>query len=270
MSEQFGFNSCEVSKRFIAIRTENNLTQEELAEKLSVSLQTVKNYEKAGSQNVRDSANGDRTNAIAGMKIETLFKMAQKLSVSADYLLGLTNDPSLKKTAVDELGLSPVSISWIKHLKENTTEDEFQYVSWAFESTDFQMMFTNLLNYFFSLKIEMFTSCLFTACAENTDNSEDMLSLYLSEIKRLAGEEQNNRDKIFYNAEYERISLSATNGLWNILSDPEIGFTLSSMYSYRVNKHMANLLESFRGIAETIRDDFLEEHPAKEAFNGND
>lgn len=91
MPNQIHFNVHETSKRFIEIRTQNGMTQEELSKSLEVALQTIKNYEKAGSQNVRDPINGDRINAIAGMKIETLFKMAKKFNVSADYLLGLSD-----------------------------------------------------------------------------------------------------------------------------------------------------------------------------------
>lgn len=270
MLSSIDYNFREVSRRFISARTQNGLTQKKLASKLDVSDQTIKNYEKAGSQNTSDSASEDRLNAISGMSIERLFKVAKELHVSTDYLLGLTDDPSMKKSAVDELGLSPTSIAWIKHLQENTTEDEFQYVSLIFESFDFQMMFTNLLNYFFSLKIEMFTSCIFTALAENIDDPEKMMQQYLEELKRLEDETQNNRDKLFYKAERERIMLSSTNGLWNVLADQEIGFTLSSMYAYRVNRHMEKLLESFRGIATTIRDDFLKEQPSEEVLNGID
>lgn len=97
------FNSAEVSRRFIQIRTQLGLTQEELSKKLGVSSQSIKNYEKAGSENPKTYDSGSRINAIAGMKIETLHKMAKLSNVSADYLLGLTDDPAFQKSAVDEL-----------------------------------------------------------------------------------------------------------------------------------------------------------------------
>lgn len=91
MQDVCDFNCREASRRFIEIRTQAGMTQEQLADRLGVSLQTIKNYEKAGSGNVRDTATDTRANAIAGMKIETLFKMAKLFNVSADYLMCISN-----------------------------------------------------------------------------------------------------------------------------------------------------------------------------------
>lgn len=123
MSEQFEFDSRESSRRFIEIRTKAGLTQEELADKLGVALQTIKNYEKAGSINVKDNSSKDRVNAIAGMKIETLFKMAKQLGVSSDYLLGLTNVQTLDvniRGIIQEIGIEEKNIlrliAWCRSL----------------------------------------------------------------------------------------------------------------------------------------------------------
>lgn len=107
------FDVYKASQRFIEIRTNAGKTQEQLAEELGVNSQTIKNYEKAGSPNAQSTSSNSRVNAIAGMKIETLYKMAKLFNVSADYLLGLTNDPFPAPRAVDALGLSSNTIQRI-------------------------------------------------------------------------------------------------------------------------------------------------------------
>lgn len=106
------FDVQKASYRFIEARTKAKKTQEQLAAELDINPQTIKNYEKAGSTNAQNSCNS-RTNAIAGMKIETLYKAAKLLNVSADYLLGLSDVKSSNpdiKNAVELTGLSEEDI----------------------------------------------------------------------------------------------------------------------------------------------------------------
>ena len=53
-----------------------------------------------------------------GMRVEYLRCLADFYGVSADYLLGFTNEPNRQPSAVDELGLSPSVVNGIKSLKE--------------------------------------------------------------------------------------------------------------------------------------------------------
>lgn len=134
MAKQLNFDTKEASRRFIEVRTKAGLTQEELANKLGVALQTIKNYEKAGSANVKENSSNDRTSAIAGMKTETLFKIAKQFGVSADWLLGISDTTSQDqsvKSMIDKLGLSERNIvmlcaaqSAIDTARSNT-DDEF-------------------------------------------------------------------------------------------------------------------------------------------------
>lgn len=94
---QKDFDIRKASQRFIEIRVSEKKTQEQLAEDLGINTQTVKNYEKAGSPNAQNSHSDSRVNAIAGMKIETLYKMAKLFKVSTDYLLGLSDIPTVDK-----------------------------------------------------------------------------------------------------------------------------------------------------------------------------
>lgn len=130
MSRPCEFNSREASRRFIEVRTNAGLTQEELASKLGVALQTIKNYEKAGSANVKDNSSNDRANAIAGMKIETLFKMAKQLGVSSDYLLCLADVQTLDvniRGIIQEVGIEEKNIlrliEWCRSSKKLLTQD---------------------------------------------------------------------------------------------------------------------------------------------------
>lgn len=127
MDKQVAFDIREASRRLIKIRTEAGYTQEELADKVNVSLQTIKNYEKAGSTNVRDASSSDRVNAIAGMKIETLFLIAREFNVSADYLLGngeiRTPDPTTK-SIITYTGLSEDSINTLHEMQADIRQNQ--------------------------------------------------------------------------------------------------------------------------------------------------
>lgn len=109
-----GFDFCEVSRRLIAARTKKGYTQEQLANELGVSLQTIKKYEKAASPNVQDMPGGSRDNSISGMRMETLWKLSELLGVSADYLLGWTDIESVDcnvRSAQEYTGLSEAAVN---------------------------------------------------------------------------------------------------------------------------------------------------------------
>lgn len=52
------------------------------------------------------------------MTIEMLLAIAGTLKVSADYLLGTTDDPNPRSSAVDDLGLSPKAVQYLRSLHE--------------------------------------------------------------------------------------------------------------------------------------------------------
>jgi len=65
------------SRRLKELREEKGLTQEQLGEMLKISRKTISSYESGKAQPPMD----------------TLHKLAKILNTSADYLLGLTDDP---------------------------------------------------------------------------------------------------------------------------------------------------------------------------------
>lgn len=137
------FDVYKASQRFIEIRTNAGKTQEQLAEDLGVNSQTIKNYEKAGSPNAQSTSSNSRVNAIAGMKIETLYKLAKLFNVSADYLLCLTDDPERLPAATDDLGLSAAAIKKIQCLKMCSSDDSqyMAFLSQLFENPAFECFF---------------------------------------------------------------------------------------------------------------------------------
>ena len=71
MKDGYGFNCREASRRFIEIRTQAGMTQEQLAEKLNVSRQTISKWES-------DNSSPD---------IESVVKVSKLFRVSLDDLL---------------------------------------------------------------------------------------------------------------------------------------------------------------------------------------
>lgn len=81
-----------LNERIKQLRTERNITQVELAKSLSVSKQSVSNWE---NDNIQPS-------------IDMLVKIAAYFSVSTDYLLGLDNKKYLEITGLSETKIAHI------------------------------------------------------------------------------------------------------------------------------------------------------------------
>lgn len=77
-------------------------TQIEFAKVVGLSRVTVGYYE-----------NGDRIPDSLKLR-----KIAERCNVSADYLLGLTNDPRRNSSSIDELGITTDAIDIMKKVKK--------------------------------------------------------------------------------------------------------------------------------------------------------
>lgn len=119
----------ESSKRLRDLRTSRKISHEKLATDIGVSKQLLKNYEQAFlNSGIPTGAKSDKTEAIAGMSISTLYKLAKYFNVSADYLLGISPNPTTdkNKNAVCEYtGLSQDSIDIISDI----SGDGFTYTN---------------------------------------------------------------------------------------------------------------------------------------------
>ena len=97
------------AQRLSALIAEKGLKQREVAEALEVQRQTVSLY----------------TKGQALPDISTLTKITQFFNVSADYLLGITDAPTVdvkKRTVCDYVGLSETSVDKLHELKKEKTE----------------------------------------------------------------------------------------------------------------------------------------------------
>lgn len=256
------FDPKEASRRFIEVRTSHRLTQDGLAEKLGVAEQTIKNYEKAGSINIRESQNNDRRNAIAGMKIETLFKMAKLLNVSADYLLCLSDDPRLNHSSVDELGLSKNAVVWLEWLKyQGECDPNYKKnINSLFEDRLFQKAFFNMVNYIVALDVETLSFKHYMSFIEYGPQKErEALEAYAQKILQLSQDQTfSDRERELLKAEYERFTLDRPS-LWAVLSGDDIGFHFSKMFAYRANSYFTTLLNNYETEAQKKREEFTSE-----------
>lgn len=86
--------------RIKTLRLSYNLSQVQLAEQLSVSKQTVSNWE----------------NGYIQPSIDILIRIANFFSVSTDYLLGLDD-----KTYIEVTGLTPKQLTHIQQIIDDIT-----------------------------------------------------------------------------------------------------------------------------------------------------
>ena len=96
-----------VGMRINSALARSGMLQKDLAKILGVTDNTISYY-----------CNGARS-----PQLEQLPTIAKALNTTVDYLLGVTADPDIQKSAVDDLGLSPLVISKIQNLQKCTTYD---------------------------------------------------------------------------------------------------------------------------------------------------
>lgn len=76
--------------------------------------------------------------------LESVVKIASFFSVSTDYLLGATDDPSPAPSAVDDLGLSPKAVQYLRTLHELTKippyDTRISLLSYLLENSQFDFM----------------------------------------------------------------------------------------------------------------------------------
>jgi len=95
------------SDRFRELRLSQNLTHEELADRLNVGVRQIHRYESGETDPSAD----------------ILSRMSQTLGVTADYLLGLTNNPSDHLTEED---LTPMERKLIAAVRRGLIAEALQ------------------------------------------------------------------------------------------------------------------------------------------------
>lgn len=99
---------------------------------------------------IKDLEDDDKDRSVGYDKIATL---AKHYGVSADYLLSLTNDPSQKPRATDELGLSANAITWLSGLANSTDSHRYsKHLSTLLEMDKFKGLIYLLIEYFSALE----------------------------------------------------------------------------------------------------------------------
>lgn len=126
-------------------------TQAQLAEITGKTRQTISQY----------------VNGISEPGYSTLVKIADHFQVSIDYLLGRTADPSMQTSAVDELGISPKAVEWIKIFAKNDTEcfdydDTASIFNSLLEDTSFTVFFYQICTFFYAKRAEYIYDSLLT------------------------------------------------------------------------------------------------------------
>lgn len=131
-----------VSQRLGLIRNKKGLTQQELAEKLGFSRDTITKWE-----------NGERQ-----IKATDLAKICEALDCSADYLIGRTKEPTTDKDTqfvIDYTGLTENTVCQLKNLNnvrelndiEGTTFSKFilNFVNLMFENDKGDSIYYNMM-----------------------------------------------------------------------------------------------------------------------------
>lgn len=186
-------------------------------------------------------------------------KLSEHYGVSADYLLCLSDDPRLAHSAVDELGLSTYSISWLERLKTYGEDDPNfrRIINSIFEDLVFQKTVFNIANYIEALGIETLSfKCYMEKMEYGPGREAEAWQAYADEILLLSQDPKfSERQRQLLKAEHERFTLDK-DALWAVLSGDDAGFHFSKMFAYRANTYFASLLTKFETEAQKQRDEY--------------
>ena len=228
---------------------ERGETQENIAKAAEKTRQTISQY----------------VNGISEPGYETLVKIADHFNVSADYLLGRTEDPHRQPCAIDELGISEKVINWFHTLKTLKKHGNCPNVNQVFENPFFQHIVYCISDYMNASKAEEIYEQLL-------DQHFDYEHVeYSSEEGRVQNEKfeaaiLDIADSNIYGSTISTL-LRANCQLWGYhTSTPDLAAIIAeksgiaNISAYSVNKYLVNLLDSLR---ETIKEEVRKEISAK-------
>ena len=122
--------------RLRKLMDDNHISQQKLADHLGLK----------NRQSVAGYCSGRST-----PDLDSIVKIARFFDVSTDYLLGMTEDPAPRPSVVDDLGLSPKAVQYLRTLQELTKippyDDRISLLSHLFESGQFDLMLSLCVRY---------------------------------------------------------------------------------------------------------------------------
>ena len=142
--------SIKIANRLKELRSKKELSFEQLKKVLfeeyniKISVDSLKNYE--------ITEDHIRANSNLGMRIEYLNCFADFYGVTADYLLGRTDDPSSKPSIADELGLSSNTVENIKELCQDAEhfQNRLEALNVILSSSELENLLDNISKFLFT------------------------------------------------------------------------------------------------------------------------
>ena len=237
-------------ERFKDARTVHNKNKKQTMDEVSAATGV--------SKSLIQSLEDDSVNRSVGY--DKVAKLAEHYNVTTDYLLGLSDDPAPMRSAVDDLGLSPKAIEWIEGLEKKAPysdhDDRISVLNYLLEHIDFQLLFYDLCEYFYSNRAEAIYNALFDLAFPQTEGDDDIVTQDMG--NRFRAKLAQILDSYPIPNEI-RDYLAATNDLWSrqSLGDSHLvdvlmgveGFNVSDLPEFRVNRGFSTLMKSIRQYA---------------------
>lgn len=141
------------AERLRSLRKEKGLSHEGLSKELrtrydiKISSDSLQNYEVTDKHHTKAFKN-------QGMRIEFLLCLADFYNVSADYLLGRTNDRGRIPSAIDELGLSEGTVLLFRFLKSSQNPAILAGANSIFSNAKFHKLLYSIIGYAAAIKAD--------------------------------------------------------------------------------------------------------------------
>lgn len=205
------------------------------------------------SKSLIQSLEDDSVNRSVGY--DKVAKLAAHYNVTTDYLLGLSDDPAIMRSAVDDLGLSPSAAKWIERLKEKSScsnhADRISVLNNLLENTDFQLLFFSLCELYYSSMAEAIYNELHDLAFPwtegdgygTTEEEEELFRDKLDQIINTNPIPKEVREYLVVTNDLYRKTNREHSRLVDVLVGVE-GFSVTDLPKLRVNMYLSALIES--------------------------
>lgn len=212
------------------------------------------------SKSLIQSLEDDDTKRSVGY--DKVAKLAEHYGVTADFLLGLSDDPSPRKSAIDELGLSPEAVQWLNKLCSDYKSSNA--INDIFTSSAFHLVIENLCDYYNSIIAEIIYDNIFLKHFPDYNDgtaTREQLDTFFFDVGN--DNTRNLFDSSVTDFLYaQRLIWDNTDGghpLADVISQGE-GFTVSDLAEYRVSKHLQATIRSINLRAREFFNTVIKHH----------
>lgn len=244
--EKSDSKSYVMAQRLKMLRLNKGLTHEGLSKALqevchvNISVDSLKIYEIAQVDHPKARKN-------EGMRAEYVRALAMFYGVSADYLLGIGDEPSRKTLATEDLQLSQISVDWIEEMQRNYANGRSFDLNLFFHSREVQEFFDELNSYLATVvAVEIFERLQHQYRRQKRSDYDRSNQMIFGDVQQIVQSGQYSRlvnFKLYTVAKYQMLNEDRS---WACFEDLPGERDMLDLASHRVEKSYHKMVEALK------------------------